>query len=1084
MNAVTGAYFLSELLIARALAAEKTAVGGRSALRSGSSVARTTHVKESHLRRLVRRRIAPDIVENQNPRIFNAKVKPHKMEPDRSNTPLANRRPMNSKDLAKIAAGIRRPKEVDETLATSVIQDLMKKYQTQIRGTETNPRIKEALNQEEVEEQARAARLQIKLSSEVRHNRNYPSLRDEALPKYFTREERKRHRAEWIAKIEAELTETFSLEQLYLEQGQVRFLMDSLAGARTAAQLPPINAKLRDSLLEFFGSTPINVNTIDLVEDVMVDYFGHDLQRSWNDFNRAIETLNSGEVKLTEGQIETALAGIDFSKYYQGETTNIVMDPAVNEVASKKIKKQVRRQLMQIKMKPDLVPRLIELILERFERSLSLPGKWVGNIMASSFGEAATQQTLNTFHAAGDRSARKQITGFAKFESIYKAVENPQSSTMIIFMKAIMNAEQLKSQLPNIQMTVLADLIEFHEIIKAGVAVPRWEQIADMVNGINPLEASHDGKYARLNLHRGHRLFVVDPLHPERSTGRILKIKFNVRELFFRRISLSQIARVIEDQSRNYRVVTSSLDVGTIHLFFNFEGIASIKSTKRGETTPAFITDEFEFALNNLIYPSLLSLQVGGIYGVEYVSVGKFDISTAIDFTQSHMELNSPTARVHFQFSTFKVLLWALTPAVIGNFMMAKLRKYQPIGFEMRPTYDPEEMIYSIDTMGLRKHDYVTSRDGTFDMKGLQAVLQASGNDIRVYELLRSTYAGPGQVATSLVVNDGDAATRYAFANPNTVVIDFDQTILDGLGITLTEITELIASVPEFKDLRVTNNFTNLQSQVFIDGVNFIDLQIKVGKVLYTTSLEFIVAQLKLLTITSDKLERDTLRWFYRAEGKNLNEVLMQPEIDAVHTRSDNIVEIFRVLGDEASRVVALDEIANNTDAKINPVHIELLADALTYRTPGDKPLSQDHYGMTKRGAEFIGRMFEMTTKGLMESGLGYVDNLQSFPSQIMLGKLDNAGLLTKEDREIIKRDKDVFKYDFPREVAAIAQAAHVDSVPIPGALLNRFIQQIPARFAVPEQRDRPRVGVMRRQMPSAVSSVSTIVDVPQGGEL
>lgn len=1009
------------------------------------------------------------------------------MEPDRSNTPLLDKRPLSSKDLAKIAGAIKRPREVDETLATSVIEDLMKKYQTQIRGVETDPRIKEALNQEEKEEQARAARVQTKLSSDFRRNRNYPSLRDEALPKYFTREERQRHRAMWVAKIEAELTETFSLEQLYLEPAQIKFLMDSLAGARTASNLPPINAKLRDGLLDFFGSTPINSNIIVLVEDVLVNYFGLELQRSWNDFRRAIETLNSGEVPLTEGQIETALAGIDFGKYYQGDMTNITMDPAINEVASKKIKKQVRRQLMQIKLKPELVPRLIELIVERFERSLSLPGKWVGNIMSSSFGEAATQQTLNTFHAAGDRSARKQITGFAKFESIYKAVENPQSSTMIIFMKEIMNAEQLKSKLPDIQMTVLADLIEFHEVIKASVAPPRWEVIADMVNGINPLEPPHDGKYARLNLHRGHRLFAVDPVHPERSSGRILKIKFNVRELFFRRISLSQIARVIEDQSRNYRVVTSSLDVGTIHLFFNFEGIAAIKSTKRGETTPAFITDEFEFALNNLIYPTLLSLQVGGIYGVEYVNVSKFDISSAIDFAQSMMEMNNPNARVHLQFSVFKVLLWALTPTVIGNFITAKLRPYQPLGFDMHPGYDAEEMVYSFDTVGLRKHDFSTGQDVSFTMKLLQDTLKLTGNDVRVYELLRSTYAGPGQVPAGLVVNDADAAARYVMGNPNTVVIDFDQTILDALAISLNDVTTLIAQVPEFKDVAVSNNLANGQSQIFLTGVNVIDLDLKVGKKLYTTTLDFIIAQLKLLTITSERLERDTLRWFYRAEGKNLNEVLMQPDIDSIHTRSDNIVEVYRVLGDEACRAVALDEIANNTDAKINPVHIELLADALTYRTPGDKPLSQDHYGMTKRGAEFIGRMFEMTTRGLMESGLGYVDNLQSFPSQIMLGKLDNAGLLTKEDREVIKRDKDVFKYDFPREVAAIEKAAHVESVPVPGALLNRFIQPVQARFVAPEVRDRPRVGILKRQVPSAVSSVTTmgsIGNVPQGGEL
>lgn len=1000
------------------------------------------------------------------------------MEPRESLGPLVGRRPLNSKDMAKITAAVSRPKEVDDTLFVSVLEDLLKRYETQIRGVETDPQIKEALKQEEEAEQLRAARLQTKLSSDTRRNRNYPSLRDEALPKYFTREERHQLRDQWIARLEKEIMETFSLEQLYLEPNQVKFLMDTLGSARSQANLPPIDQRLRNSLLDFFEKVPISNKILDLVEDVLLDYFGRDIQRSWEDFRKTIETLNSGEVTLNEAQVETVLADIDFSRYYKGDLSNITMDPAINEVASKKIKKQVRRQLMQIKIQAELIPRLTELIKERFERSMSLPGKWVGNIMASSFGEAATQQTLNTFHAAGDRSARKQITGFAKFESIYKAVENPQSSTMIIFMKDIMNAEQLKSRLPNIQMTVLADLIESHTVISAAEAPPRWEVIADLVNGINPAGAPSEGKLARLNLNRGHRLFRVDPIDPARTTGRILRIKFNVRELFFRRISLSQIARVIEDQSRNYRVVTSSLDVGTIHLFFNFEGIASIKMAK-GESAPPFITDEFAFALNNLIYPSLLSLQVGGIYGVEYVSVGRYDISKAIDFGQSAMDLNSPTLRTHLQFSVFQVLLWGLTEKVIMNFMAAKLRKYQPIGFDMHPTYDAEEMLYSFDTIGLRKFDYTTGRDSTFDMKSLQSTLTTTGVDIRVYELLRSTYAGPGQVQTSLVVADGDAAVRYSNSNSN-VVINFDQSILNSLRISLNDIANTILALKEFQQLRVTITAGELQSQLNLDGVDTIDLNIKVGKLLYSNALDFIVAQLKLLNITSETAERDTWRWYYRAEGKNLNEVLMQPDVDPIHTRSDNIVEVYRILGDEACRAVALDEIANNTDAKINPVHIELLADALTYRTPGDKPLSQDHYGMTKRGAEFIGRMFEMTTKGLMESGLGFVDNLQSFPSQIMLGKLDKAGLLTKEDREVVKRDKDVFKYDFPREVAEVERAGHAsESVPIPGRLLDR----VQARFVVPEARDRPRVGILRRQVPSRVTAISTESEL-EGGEL
>jgi hypothetical protein len=125
--------------------------------------------------------------------------------------PLVGRRPLNSKDMAKITNAVSRPKEVDEMLFTSVLEDLLRRYQSQIRGVETDPKIKEALKQEEEAEQLRAARLQTKLSSEFRRNRNYPSLRDEALPKYFTREERQQLRQQWTTRLEKEIMQTFSL---------------------------------------------------------------------------------------------------------------------------------------------------------------------------------------------------------------------------------------------------------------------------------------------------------------------------------------------------------------------------------------------------------------------------------------------------------------------------------------------------------------------------------------------------------------------------------------------------------------------------------------------------------------------------------------------------------------------------------------------------------------------------------------------------------------------------------------------------------------------------------------------------------
>lgn len=968
---------------------------------------------------------------------------------------IRNRRPLTDEDIAWIVSHVKRPKEVDELIFTQVLRMTMTKYNNEIRGVETDPIIKEYLKQKEVVERERLARLQIKLTETIRSDSNFPSSRDDALPKYFLKDEVGAYLTRWADKIEREVSDAFSLEKFFLNEEQIERILLTIGQARPWP-LPEDSKKL---LIKYLADLRFDTRLLPELSQLLVKVYSGETIPKLAKIQEMIEELNSGEQKLTDADIAAALDVIDYTPYYKGDLENIVIDPLVGEAAAVQVKANLRRQLLKVKIKPERVSRLIDLIKLRFHRSLALPGKWVGNTMASSFGEAATQQTLNTFHSAGDRAARKQITGFAKLEAILKSVENPQVSNMTVFPRFRWRGDQLKSRISTFQMTTLADLIESHRIISALEPRPRWEEIFEIVNGIGGM-VHFERKDERLNFHRGNPEWAKSLSDDQK---RILEIKLNTKELFFRRIPLSQIAAAIEEKSSLCRVAFSSIDVGVIYVYYQFDSLANVPSVK-GEIPSFALVDQFAFALDNLIYPRLIELQVAGIYGIDYVSVKNFKLLSAVQFERSDMEIDEVANRFRMQFNPEKCMLFGVDGTSIQEFVMTKIRVCTPYGYDVHPVFNSDTYEFSFDTAGLRFYDYKKEIYTPLDFKKVQEVVAGDGK-VRVFELLRRPILPAVEISlmeekrqksrrklmgnpvptgvqlpfqtpesinnSNLVVEQVEPRTQpvdlvRAFAaqfidspirimdnHPDMIVVDFNAEAMSDLAVRIEDLVTSVATAPGLTDVTVESVGGQHSAQLVIKQISKLtSIAEEAG---FSDLVLFVESLLKKVQVTSDRVEQSSIRWYYNAEGKNFPEVMAHPDVDPIFTRTDNIVEIYRTLGCEACRSILIDEITSNTDAKINPVHVELLADALTFRTPGDKPLSQDRYGLAKRGAEFIGRMFETTTEVLLEAGLGYVDNLQSFPSKIMLGLLGKGSFLTDEDREQILRDPQVFRYDYPR---------------------------------------------------------------------
>jgi len=967
-----------------------------------------------------------------------------------------NRRPLTDEDVASIVSKVKRPKEIDELIFTQVLRMTMTKYNDEIRGVETDPIVKEYLKQKEVIERERLAHMQMKMTETIRTDSNFPSSRDDALPRYFLIQEIPMYLATWTEKIGREVSDVFSLDKFYLKEDQV----DEILGAILRARAHPLPASVNATLKTHLTDVRFDTRHFNELLGLMVSLYSGETLPKWDKVRVRIEELDSGERELREREADIAaiLDVVDYN-YYTGDRDNITIDPLVAQAATAQVRANLRRQLLKVKIKPERIPRLIALVKERFQRALALPGKWVGNVMASSFGEAATQQTLNTFHSAGDRAARKQITGFAKVEAILKAVENPQISNMTIFPRFRLQGDQLKARIPTFQMTTLADLIESHRIISATEPRPRWEEIFDIVNGIGGM-IHFERRFERLNLHRGNPEWAKGI--PEESK-RILVIKLNWKELFFRRIPMSQIAAAIEDKSSDYRVSFSSIDIGTIYVYYKFDNLVNIKGVK-GEIPAFALTDEFAFALDNLIYPRLVELQVSGIYGIDYVSVQHFKLVSAIEFGMSYMEIDDVVNRTRIKFNPEKCMLFGVDEMTIREFVMTKIRVCTPYGYDVHPVFNSEIYVLSIDTAGLRSYDYKKKEYVSLGFTELQAVLSGDGK-VRVFELLRRPIlpateiismgekrlrAGrkvvgnpvptgiqlPFNTVQSVNNNNNavdqievryqtedvirafaerfiDNAIRISPTHPDVILIDFNAEAMADLEIRIEDLVTSISTASDFAGVTVESALGPQSAQIAIKQIP--NLEERSRDAGFSDMALFVESVLKTVQVTSDKIEQVARRWYYNAEGKNFAEVMAHPDVDPIFTRTDNIVEVYRTLGSEVCRAILIDEISSNTDSKINPVHVELLADALTFRTPGDKPLSQDRYGLAKRGADFIGRMFETTTEVLLEAGLGYVDNLQSFPSRIMLGNLGKGGWFTDEDREAIMKDPQVFKYDYPQ---------------------------------------------------------------------
>jgi len=134
------------------------------------------------------------------------------------------------------------------------------------------------------------------------------------------------------------------------------------------------------------------------------------------------------------------------------------------------------------------------------------------------------------------------------------------------------------------------------------------------------------------------------------------------------------------------------------------------------------------------------------------------------------------------------------------------------------------------------------------------------------------------------------------------------------------------------------------------------------------------------------------VEWVLDTDGTNLIEILANPNIDATRTISNDIREIYNVLGVEAARTALAVELTNVIgEGAMNYRHLSLLIDTMTFK---GGLMSIDRHGINRNASSALSKSsFEESVDMLINASIfAEFDNTSGISPQIMLGKVSNCG--------------------------------------------------------------------------------------------
>jgi len=195
----------------------------------------------------------------------------------------------------------------------------------------------------------------------------------------------------------------------------------------------------------------------------------------------------------------------------------------------------------------------------------------------------------------------------------------------------------------------------------------------------------------------------------------------------------------------------------------------------------------------------------------------------------------------------------------------------------------------------------------------------------------------------------------------------------------------------------------NLVYQVLLKGVKGIN-KVSLNKKKYDR-----------YNVNTQKFDK-IIEWVLDTDGTNLMEILSNPNIDSTRTTSNDIREIYEVLGVEAARNALYNELINVTsEGSINYRHLSLLIDTMTYK---GQLMSIDRHGINRGDIGPLAKCsFEETTDMLINASIfSEYDNVNGVSANVMLGQQPPCGTgdsqIILDEERLLELLKDVKQLD------------------------------------------------------------------------
>lgn len=376
--------------------------------------------------------------------------------------------------------------------------------------------------------------------------------------------------------------------------------------------------------------------------------------------------MTESKRKLTDNEIGNIVSFIPLSQGLPIDVAKNLQERQINDHI---------KQLRSISIYPSKIPILKERLKEEYYRSLVPAGKSSGAIASSSIGERNTQQSLSSFHMAGQNKV-ELTTGVPRTEELLNVTRDIKTPCMeISLLEGNDNLEYVKQ--------VAQELFEYKEIIEL----------------IDDYEIIKDRKLTEQEK-KWYEFYKIYYHQEYEECEYSVRLVFNKTLLYMHKKTLKHISETIEELYCDAYCVFSPDNIGIIDVYVRTDNIgdidtiiktlkASKKKSKRKDDDEddiyLFITDDNKdyIFIRDLVLPSLLYIQIGGIENIKKCYFQKDEKNNWIITTKGS---NLKEVIKHPMINTMKVTsnhLWDIYETfgiqAVKNFLKSEFQKLLPV---------------------------------------------------------------------------------------------------------------------------------------------------------------------------------------------------------------------------------------------------------------------------------------------------------------------------------------------------------------------------------------------------------------------